>query len=79
MNVFLECVIIHLPLQLYAATSECGGITGELPPLPFQKGANRAEVDCRNRIIGNFMVDQDRLETNLLQLFSYLEILTGFL
>jgi len=32
-----------------------------------------AEVLFHNRIIGNFIVYQDRLETNLLQLFAHVE------
>jgi len=42
-----------------------GGIT----PFPF-KGANGADMHFHNSIIGNFMVDQYRPETNLLQLFA---------
>jgi len=34
--------------------------------LPFQQGKTGAEVPFHNSIIGNFMVYQDRLETNLL-------------
>jgi len=38
---------------------------------PFKSGATGAEVPFHNRIIGNFMVYQDRLETKLLQLFAH--------
>jgi len=41
-------------------------MAGALPPLPFQKECNGAEVLFRDSIIGNFMVYQDRLEINLL-------------
>jgi len=41
-------------------------------PLPFKRGATEAEVPFHNSI-GNFMVYQDRLETNLLQLFTHPE------
>ena len=37
---------------------------GVTSPLPFPKGATGADVPFHNRIIGNFMVYQDRLETN---------------
>jgi len=39
--------------------------------LPFQKEGNGAEVPFHKSIIGNFMVYQERLETNLLQLFAH--------
>jgi len=42
-------------------------------PLPFQKGATGAEVPFHNSTIGEFMVYQDRLETNLLRLFGHPE------
>jgi len=35
------------------------------------KGDNGAEVDFHNNNIGNVMVYQDRLETNLMQLFAH--------
>jgi len=44
-------------------------MAGPMPPLPFQKGGGVAEVSFHNDIIGNVMVYQDRLETNL---YSYL-------
>jgi len=47
---------------------------GGIAPLPVQKGATGAEVPFHNSIIDNFMVYQDRLETNLLQLFGHPEI-----
>jgi len=44
-------------------------------PLLFQRGAaTRAEVRFHNSTIREFMVYQDRLETNLLQLFRHPEI-----
>jgi len=38
---------------------------------PFKRGATGAEVPFHNSIIGNFMVKQDGLEINLLQLFGH--------
>jgi len=49
--------------QSHSGTPEIKGIA----PLPFQKGATRAEVPFHYSIKGNFMVCQDRLETNQLQ------------
>jgi len=46
---------------------------GGIAPLTFQKSATGAEVRFHNSIIGNFMVYQDRSETNLLQLFGHPE------
>jgi len=40
-------------------------MTGELPPLPFERGATGAQVPLHKSIISNFMIYQDRLETNL--------------
>jgi len=39
----------------------------------MQREATGAKVPFHNNIIDNFMVDQDRLETNLLQLFMHPE------
>jgi len=41
-------------------------------PLVLSKGGNRGGGAFQNRITGNFVV-QDRLETNLLQLFEHPE------
>jgi len=49
--------------------SDGGGIS----PLTFQKRATGAEVPFHNSIIGEFMVYQDRLETNSLQVFGHPE------
>jgi len=38
---------------------------------PFKRGATGAEVPFHNSVIGKFMVYQDRLEINLLQLFGH--------
>jgi len=46
---------------------------GGTAPLSFQKGETGTEVPFHNSIIGNFMVYQDRPETNLLQLFGHPE------
>jgi len=42
-------------------------------PSDLSKGATEMEVPLHNSIIGNFMVYQDRPETNLLQLFGHPE------
>jgi len=56
-----------------ARTPERGCITGALPPLTFERGDNGAQVTLHKNIIpvSNFMIYQDRLETNLLQLFAH--------
>jgi len=46
---------------------------GGIAPLTFPKGATGTKVPFYNSIIGNFMVDQDRPETILLQLFGHSE------
>jgi len=46
---------------------------GSVSPSPFKKGVTGAKVPFHNRITGNFMVNQDRLEINLLQLLSHPE------
>jgi len=40
-------------------------------PCPFESEATGAKVPFHYRIISNFMVYQDRLETNLLQLSAH--------
>jgi len=42
-------------------------------PCPCKWGTTLVEVPFHNSIIDNFMVDQDRLKTNLLQLFAHPE------
>jgi len=42
-------------------------------PLLFERGSNGAQVPLNCSIINNFMIYQDRLETNLLQLFAHTE------
>jgi len=42
-------------------------------PMPFHKGATGAKVPFYKSIRGNFMVYQDRFETNSLQLFAHPE------
>ena len=44
-----------------------------IPPWPFIKGATGAQVRFYESIIGNFMACDDRIETNLLQLFAHPE------
>ena len=46
-------------------------MTGVLPPDLIKGEEKGAEVPFHNRITGNFMVYQDRLETHLLQLFAH--------
>ena len=46
---------------------------GALSPCPVIKGATGAAVPFYENIVSNFMVYQDRIETNLLQLFAHLE------
>jgi len=41
--------------------------------LPFRKGSNGADVSFHNNIIGNFIVCQDRIETDLLKLCAHPE------
>jgi len=41
-----------------------------ISPCPFKRGSTGAEVPLHNRTISNFVVYKDRLETNLLQLYS---------
>jgi len=48
-------------------------MSGTSPPCPFTKGARGAAVPFDENVIGNFMVYQDRIETNLLQPFAHPE------
>ena len=56
------------------------GKSGAIIALLFQKGSNGegTEVPFHHSITGNFMVYQDRIETNLLQLFAHPEISERF-
>jgi len=45
---------------------ESGGMVGTFIPCPFKRRTMGTEVPFHNNIIGNFMVYQYRLETNLL-------------
>jgi len=45
----------------------------DISTLLFKRRVTGTEVPFHNSIIGNFMVYQDRLETNLLQLFAHPE------
>jgi len=49
------------------------GHAGDIVPCFFKEDATRAEVPFHNSIISDFMVDQDRLERNLLELFVHPE------
>jgi len=53
-------------------TPESGCMMGALPPA-LSQGGTRADVPFYKSIIGNFMVDQNWLETNLLQLIVHPE------
>jgi len=44
---------------------------GGTAPLPFERGVTGEQVPLHNDIISNFMIYQDQLETNLLQLFAH--------
>jgi len=44
---------------------------GALSPCPVIKGATGAAVPFYKNIVSNFMVHQDRIETNFLQLFAH--------
>jgi len=45
---------------------------GGTAPLPFERGGQREHIcPSLNSIISNFMIYQDRLETNLLKLFAH--------
>jgi len=60
-------------LQLFFSTgdsSDQGHREWGISPLTFQKGEG---VPFHKSILSNFMVYQDRLETNLLQLFAHPE------
>ena len=46
---------------------------GDIAPWPYKRGRTEAEVPFHNSIIDNIMAYQDRIETNLLQLFVHLE------
>jgi len=58
--------------DLEAATPENGGVIGHFPP-SLSVGATGTEVPFHKSIMVNLMVHQDRLETNLLQLFAHPE------
>jgi len=44
---------------------------GGIAPCPFERGTTGAEAPFHNRITGDFLVFQNQLETNLLQLFAH--------
>ena len=47
-----------------------GGAWGGIAPCSLKGGATGAQVPLHNSIISNFMIYQDRIKTNLLQLFA---------
>jgi len=57
-------------LSLYAPNSaSTGKMNKSHAQIPaFRKGSSGADVSFRNSIIGNFIVYQDRIETDLLKL-----------
>ena len=64
----------RIPGKVLSGTSESGRIS----PCPFIRGGTGAEVPFYKIFIGNFMVYQDRIETNLLQPFAHPEISERF-
>jgi len=46
-------------------------MTGLFSPCPFKREATGVDLLFHNRIISNFIVNNDRLETNLLQIFAH--------
>jgi len=54
-------------------TPESGSMTRVGTPHLSKGGETGAEAPFHNSIIGNFMVYQDRVEVNLLQLFAHPE------
>ena len=62
-------------LSLYAPSSaSTGKWTHHMSRyLPFRKGSNGADVPFHNSIIGNFIVYQDRIHTDLLKLCAHAE------
>jgi len=55
---------------LVSGTPERECITMVPPPCPLKGEETGAQVPLHNSIISNFIICQDRLETNLLQLFA---------
>jgi len=64
----MSAALICCRLMIYAAN-----FGGHCTSCPFKRGAAVAEMPLHNGIIGNVMVYQDRLETNLFQLFVHPE------
>jgi len=62
----------HNPVSILRDAGEWGHGRG-ISPCPFKRGPTGVEMSFHNSITGNVMVDQDRLETNLLQLFTHPE------
>jgi len=59
--------------MICTGTRENGGMTGAFFPLPFQKGGNGGGGAFSKQYHRQFMAYQDRLQTNLLQLFGHPE------
>jgi len=72
----VDCNLVVLT-WVYRYITQGGPESGALLPLPFQKG-EAGGLPFHNRIVGNFMVYQDRIETYLLQLFAHPEISERF-
>jgi len=65
-------------LLVQARTPESEEMAGHCPPALSKGGGTGAEVPFHNNVIGNFVVYQYRVETNLLQLFAHRETSEGF-
>jgi len=67
--------------QLWLESKNAGerGNGRGISSLQYEKGETGTEVPFHDNIIGNFMVYQYRIETNLLQLFALRENSEGFL
>jgi len=68
----LHCIVV----STFLALNDQGGwramaCRGHCPACPFKTGATGAEVFFHNNFIGNFMVYQNHIETNLLRLYSH--------
>jgi len=63
-------IVVSTFLGLKPVMLERDCMVRTLSACPFKTGA---EVSFHNKILGNFMVYQDQIETNLLQLFGHPE------
>jgi len=67
--------------RMCTATPENGGMVGHCPLCPLKWGQRwrEANMSFHSNFVGNFMVYQHRLETNLYSYFGTLEIPNDFL